>query len=71
MLKIIIVLSLVTGLILMFVYLEQIKNMIDVFIIWVEKHPFQGSLLIVGAYVICELIFVPGTIMSIGAGFAL
>ena len=45
--------------------------MIDVFIIWVEKHPFQGSLLIVGAYVICELIFVPGTIMSIGAGFAL
>jgi len=27
--------------------------------------------MISGVYVICELIFVPGTIMSIGTGFAL
>ena len=70
-LRIVIIFGLITGLVTMLLYLDEIKVLLDLFISWVSKHPFEGSLMIIAVYVVCELIFVPGTIMSIGTGFAL
>lgn len=67
----IIVLTLLAGLAGMFVYFDQIKDRLNFFIIWVCHHQYQGPLLIVGVYVICELIFIPSTVVTVGTGFAL
>ena len=38
---------------------------------WVQEHPTGGPFAISCGYIVCELFFVPGSILTIGSGFAL
>lgn len=70
-LRTVIVLTLLGGLGCTFYYFDYLKDRIDCFIMWVTHHQYLGPLLIIGVYVICELIFIPSTIITVGTGFAL
>ena len=39
-LKVIIIFGLVSGLVIMLLYLDWIKELLDLFISWVSKHPY-------------------------------
>ncbi len=41
------------------------------FLQWVQDHPFQGALAVTVVYIVATVLFVPGSILSLGAGFAI
>lgn len=41
------------------------------FLQWVQDHPFQGAVLVTAVYIVATVLFVPGSILSLGAGFAI
>ena len=41
------------------------------FLDWVAAHPFLGVLAIVVVYIVATICFVPGSVLTIGAGFAM
>ena len=40
------------------------------FFSWVEGHPFLGVVAVVCAYIIATICFIPGSLLTIGTGFA-
>lgn len=41
------------------------------FLQWVKEHPFQGTAAVTVVYIVATVLFVPGSILSFGAGFAI
>jgi uncharacterized membrane protein YdjX (TVP38/TMEM64 family) len=41
------------------------------FLEWVHKHPWQGTVLVSICYIFATILFVPGSILTLGAGFAI
>ncbi len=41
------------------------------FLQWVQEHPFQGAVAVTVVYIVATVLFVPGSILSLGAGFAI
>ncbi len=40
------------------------------FLGWVERHPLLGVLAVVVVYILATILFVPGSILTVGAGYA-
>lgn len=40
------------------------------FLGWVEHHPFLGVLAVVLVYILATILFVPGSILTVGTGYA-
>jgi len=40
------------------------------FVNWVKDHPLAGPFALSGVYVFCTVLFIPGSILTLGAGFA-
>jgi len=55
----------------MLIYHERFYSWLVLFDTYVRKHPDNGPPLIIAIYVILELFFVPGAILSVGCGYTL
>jgi hypothetical protein len=40
------------------------------FLEWVQEHPFEGVLAVICVYIVATILFVPGSILTLGTGFA-
>jgi len=67
--KIAIVLVILTFLVLAIVYNSTTKKVAEDFLEWIGDHPIEGALAFIAAYIITTVLFVPGTILTIGAGY--
>ncbi|KAG7337645.1 SNARE associated golgi protein [Nitzschia inconspicua] len=41
------------------------------FLGWVQQHPYEGALAVTTCYIVATIFFVPGSLLTLGAGFAL
>ncbi len=48
---------------------NNVSTLVDDFLQWVEDNPTEGVFAFVGVYFIATVFFVPGTILTLGAGF--
>ena len=48
---------------------NNISNLVDDFLDWVEENPTEGVFAFIGVYFIATVLFIPGTILTLGAGF--
>lgn len=49
---------------------HHIESAILDFLGWVEEHPHQGVLAVICVYIIATILFVPGSILTFGTGYA-
>jgi uncharacterized membrane protein YdjX (TVP38/TMEM64 family) len=40
------------------------------FLEWVEEHPYEGVLAVICVYIVATILFVPGSILTLGTGYA-
>jgi hypothetical protein len=40
------------------------------FLEWVEEHPYEGVLAVICVYIVATVLFVPGSILTLGTGYA-
>jgi hypothetical protein len=49
---------------------RRIESAILHFLEWVEEHPHEGVLAVICVYIIATILFVPGSILTFGTGYA-
>ena len=49
---------------------ECVNWYIQEFIEWLEENPLSGPFVLSIIYIFCSILFVPGSILTLGAGFA-
>lgn len=40
------------------------------FLEWVQEHPFEGVLAVICVYIVATILFIPGSILTLGTGYA-
>lgn len=50
---------------------KRVLSVLESFIIFIRDYPYIGPLLIVVAYIIATVLFLPGLVLTLGSGFAL
>merc|ERR1711862_1078120 len=48
---------------------QYIKSGIDIFLKWIENNPIPGVFAFMGVYFIATVLFIPGSILTLGSGF--
>jgi len=48
---------------------NNISTLVDDFLDWVEENPTEGVFAFIGVYFVATVLFIPGTILTLGAGF--
>ena len=49
---------------------RKVEAAILQFLDWVSNHPYQGVLAVIGVYIIATVLFVPGSLLTLGTGYA-
>ena len=49
---------------------KRIESSILRFLTWVEQNPYQGMIAVVLVYIVATILFVPGSILTLGTGYA-
>jgi hypothetical protein len=49
---------------------QHIESAILNFLEWVEEHPHEGVLAVICVYIIATILFVPGSVLTFGTGYA-
>ena len=65
----IVLLLLVIG-VLVIVFREDVSEGLQNFATWIQKHKVLGPVILLVAYIIATVAFIPGTILTLGAGWA-
>lgn len=71
LLKVLIMLGFIAGIAVLYIERNNVETWMYDFIHWMTENPIGGPFSLVGVYILCEIFFVPGSIISIGAGWAL
>jgi len=50
---------------------RAIESTLSIFLEWVHQNPYQGCVAVTFCYIIATVFFVPGSIVTFGAGFAI
>ena len=50
---------------------RKIESTLSTFLEWVHVHPYRGTVAVILCYIIATVFFVPGSILTFGAGFAI
>lgn len=50
---------------------RKIETTLSKFLEWVHIHPYRGAIAVILCYIIATVFFVPGSILTFGAGFAI
>eukprot|EP01084_Bolivina_argentea_P148722 259960_1 len=67
--KILIIIILLTILIIGAIYNNKTIKYCQQFLNWMNKYPIRGSFAYIGLYILCSVLMVPGSILTLGAGF--
>ena len=62
-------LLLVIGL-LVIIFRDVVSQGLQNFATWIQKHKILGPVILLVAYIIATVAFIPGTILTLGAGWA-
>ena len=65
----IVLLLLVIGL-LVIIFRDVVSQGLQNFATWIQKHKILGPIILLVAYIIATVAFIPGTILTLGAGWA-
>ena len=68
-LKIGIAAGIITFITLAIVYNEQSAEYLTAFLEWMQTNPVSGSFAFIGVYWFCTVMFIPGSLLTLGAGF--
>ena len=68
--KILILTVIIVAIILAILFKEETVKILSSFLDWVETHKFLGPICLCLIYIICVVFFIPGSILTIGAGLA-
>jgi uncharacterized membrane protein YdjX (TVP38/TMEM64 family) len=49
---------------------RKVEAAISNFLEWVQEHPFEGVLAVICVYIVATILFVPGSILTLGTGYA-
>jgi len=66
----VIIALLVLAIILAFIFRAQVSEGLQSFATWISNHKVTGPLLLMLAYIITTVAFIPGSILTLGAGWA-
>ena len=65
----IVLLLLVIG-VLVIIFRDDVSQGLQDFATWIQKHKILGPVILLVAYIIATVAFIPGTILTLGAGWA-
>ena len=65
----IVLLLLVIG-VLVIIFRDDVSQGLQNFATWIQKHKILGPIILLVAYIIATVAFIPGTILTLGAGWA-
>ena len=68
--RVFILLFLITIIICLFCYSKEVSQFLQDFVLWIKNHPVAGPFALAFVYILCAVLFVPGSILTLGAGFA-
>ena len=69
--KMIIFFVIATVVVLLIVFRDPVMKALKSFLKWVEENPVLGPVLLSLVYIVCVVFFFPGSILTLGSGFAL
>ena len=55
---------------LLIIFRSSVLKSLEDLMAWIEIHTVLGPLILVAIYALCAIMFVPGSILTLGAGFA-
>jgi uncharacterized membrane protein YdjX (TVP38/TMEM64 family) len=55
---------------LVIVYRAQVSDVLSSFIKWISENPALGALCLFLVYIMASVLFIPGSILTLGAGYA-
>jgi hypothetical protein len=50
---------------------RKVEAMLWNFLSWVQRYPYRGAVAVTACYIIATVLFIPGSILTLGAGFAI
>ena len=69
--RLIILFVLITLIVLVIIFNEWVSDTIENFLEWLRDNPVVGTISLSLIYIVATLIFVPGSLLTLGAGVAL
>ena len=69
--RIVILVIVVIAIVIAAIYKTEILKILESFLDWVKEHQVLGPILLVLLYIVCVVLFFPGSILTLGAGLAL
>ena len=69
--RIVILVIVVIAIVIAAIYKTEILKILESFLDWVKEHQVLGPMLLVLLYIVCVVLFFPGSILTLGAGLAL
>jgi uncharacterized membrane protein YdjX (TVP38/TMEM64 family) len=69
-LRSIIILVIVVVIVLIVIFKSQVNDALSSFINWVRDHNVAGPFALIVVYIFCTVLFIPGSILTLGAGLA-
>ena len=67
-LKIVIILIIVTFIVLAIIYNQTTGEILTSFLQWMQDNAAAGSFAFIGIYWFCTVLFIPGSLLTLGAG---
>jgi len=50
---------------------RKVESILIAFLEWTHEHPYKGIIAVILCYIVATVLFVPGSILTFGAGFAI
>ena len=66
----VIILAIIAAIVCVIIYFKQVKAGMESLVTWISKNPTSGAFILVGMYVVATVLFIPGSILTLGAGWA-
>lgn len=67
--KIIIVVLLLSVIVTMIIFSSEVSDMTVSLLTWIQENSLEGSIILVVIYVLFTILFIPGSILTLGIGF--
>jgi uncharacterized membrane protein YdjX (TVP38/TMEM64 family) len=68
--RLVIALVIIIAIVLAIIFRVEVLQALNDFIDWMKANPVQGAFLYIGIYAIATITFMPGSVLTLGAGFA-
>ena len=69
--RVIIIAILIAAIVLVIVFLDEVKEILTKFLEWLRDNPVIGPLILFCVYIVAVIFFIPGSLLTIGGAVAL